>query len=219
MVQNIYAPMNYGPNIWIIKDKLSDGSFQCDSQLESKQIELMNVMITRWKERYIKYHSQTNEEMPTQPQERIPDRCSNSNTEEDSEVLNNCKKTNKNDQWYADGWNLLVKLHRKIHNNQLPKKKGYASIGHLFNCLINDVDENPVSNMKSVITIRVGLQIKDNQDFVDFLCKYKKKSAYVFEDVQKILRFFFGKCHAQIFVQSKKEQSTSCLKKIICASL
>ena len=87
MVQNIYAPIKTSPNIWIIKDKLSNGSFQRDSQLESRQIELMNVMITRWKERYLKYHSQTNEEMPTQPQ-RIPDQRSNSNTEDDSEVLN-----------------------------------------------------------------------------------------------------------------------------------
>ena len=115
MVQNNYVPIKHTPNIWIIKEKLSNGSFQRNSQLESKQIELMNVMLTRWKERYIKYHSQTNEEMPTQPQ-RTPNQHFDYDAEEDSEVKNHCKKTNKNQLWNFNKLTLdvMATLHIKF---------------------------------------------------------------------------------------------------------
>ena len=144
MVLDKYAPIKIASDFFVIKDKLRNGLFQRDSQLESKQIDLMDVMITRWKERYIKYHSQTNEEMPSQPQsQRTPNRHSD-DAEEDSEVKSHCKKTNKNDQWYADGWYLLVKLRRQMHNNKITKNEGYGSIGLLLNCLTRNVTVNPI---------------------------------------------------------------------------
>lgn len=57
-----------------------------------------------------------------------------------------CNKTNKNFKWYEDGYTLIVKIYYRIHNNLVSKSIGYATLGYLFNCLINKTTFDPVNS-------------------------------------------------------------------------
>ena len=81
--------------------------------------------------------------------------------------MNHCKKRIKSQQWYKDGWNLLVKIYKKIHNNLLPIKTGYAAIGNLLNCLINDINADPSFNKIQFLLIRDRIETKNSSFYFD----------------------------------------------------
>ena len=63
-----------------------------------------------------------------------------------SESVMHCNKTNKNLKWYENGYTLIVKIYYRIHNNLVSKSIGYATLGYLFNCLINKTNSDPVNS-------------------------------------------------------------------------
>jgi hypothetical protein len=66
----------------------------------------------------------------------------------------------KSQQWYKDGYNLIVRFYKKIQNNLLPKNTGYAAIGTLLNCLVNDTNADPILNKTDFFFVYARIESK-----------------------------------------------------------
>ena len=183
MVYNVYGNVKNKSDVENIQSKITIGSkFQHDSKLDNKQIIEMNFILNKWYEAYRNYYKY-------RPYHQKNSNQQSSNIE-DSDVLNHCTKKIKNKYWYVDGWSLLFGIHKKIHDNLLPKNTGYASIGHLLNCLVNNTDADPIFNSTQLILIHERLQNKDSSFY--FKSKLDTKYKY-FNYLYKEWYFAYGK--------------------------
>ena len=174
-----------------IKSQLTLGSeFQKESRLDNDKIlhmkvilNDMNVLLNNKEDNSHKYErNYTNNTEDSHKYERNYN-GGNTNNTEDSEILSHCEEIIKSQQWYKDGWNLIVRFYKKIQNNLLPKKTAYAAIGTLLNCLINNTNTDPVFNKSNLFFITNKIEDKNSSFYTRSKLDIKYTELnYVYKD-------------------------------------
>ena len=171
-----------------IKSQITLGSeFQKESKLEDDKILHMKVILNDlFKEdnshKYERNYT-NNTDNSHKYEKKYTNNTDNShkyernytNNTEDSEILSHCEQIIKSQQWYKDGYNLIVRFYKKIQKNLLPKKTAYAAIGTLLNCLINNTNVDPVLNKSNLFFINNYLENKNSS----FYTKSKLDIKYI----------------------------------------
>ena len=96
----------------------------------------------------------------------------------------------KNQDWYIEGWNLLVSIYSKIHNNLLSKNEGYSAIGKLLNCLVNFTNIDPIFD-KNILNL-LHDRIK-NKNSVFYIMSRLDDKYHDLNDLYKDWYFVYGK--------------------------
>ena len=98
----------------------------------------------------------------------------------------------KNQDWYNEGWNLLVSINSKIHNNLLSKNEGYSAIGKLLNCLVNFSNIDPIFDKILLNYIHNTIRLKNKNSSFYIMSRLDEK-YYDLSDLYKEWYFVYGK--------------------------
>ena len=135
-----------------INNKLTNrhSDFKSKSKLDDAKLKHMIVMFKDWykKKNSNNDYSQSNHDYSgrsnrSQSNQGYYNGRSNS-SQSNHGVSSHCAQTNRDVRWYRDGWDLIVQIYKNIHANIIPTTTGYAAIGHMLNCLVNNIDADPI---------------------------------------------------------------------------
>ena len=96
----------------------------------------------------------------------------------------------KNQDWYNEGWNLLVSIHSKIHNNLLSKNEGYSAIGKLLNCLVNFTNIDPIFDKNTLNLLHDRIKNRNSSFYIMSRLDVKYHDL---NDLYKDWYFVYGK--------------------------
>jgi hypothetical protein len=174
IVQGSYKPINRNSDLVMVKDRLSNVSFQRDSQLDSKQINNMNVMLRKWNEsikamhKRLMVHIFKDQISSNQPQTShwnyIPDKSPRQKsvtqpTWDDSgnDMREHCSVSKpRNKEWYLTANHNLLMYFGKLHENPTDRDL-IEKIGLLFNCIVQQ-NYRPIRSESTIETIRKNLR-------------------------------------------------------------